>query len=92
MDIAIGTRVVCVIPYGSTVALGETGTLVHFEEISPSYGVRWDKEDERRHDCQGNCEKKHGWYVHRRNIKAEVSPDLGEFAYDDNLFSGLFGG
>ena len=90
MDIAIGSRVVCVVSYGN-VEVGETGTLVHFEDYAPEYGVRWDNPKDCRHDCQGNCEKKHGWYVNRRNIKKEVAQDLGEFACDTNLFSDLFG-
>lgn len=91
MDIAIGSRVVCVVSYGN-VEVGETGTLVHFEDYAPEYGVRWDNPKDLRHDCQGNCESKHGWYVNKRNIKKEVAQDLGEFACDTNLFSGLFGG
>lgn len=90
MDLRIGDRVVCVVSHGN-VHVGEAGTLVHFEEISPSYGVRWDEENERRHNCQGHCEKKHGWYVNRRNIKIEAAQDLGEFLYNNPL-SDLFGG
>lgn len=90
MDFAIGNRVVCVVSYDN-VEVGETGTLVHFNEYAPQYGVRWDIAKDKRHDCLGNCESKHGWYVNRRNIKKEEAQDLGEFACDTNLFTGLFG-
>lgn len=90
MDFELGDRVVCVISYGN-VEVGETGTLVDFEEYTPEYGVCWDNKNDRRHNCQGHCENKHGWYVNRRNIKKEVAQDLGEFVCDTDLFTGLFG-
>lgn len=90
MDFAIGNRVVCVVSYGN-VRVGETGTLVHFNEYAPEYGVRWDIAKDLRHDCLGNCESKHGWYVYRKNIKAEAEQDFGEFNFDNPLL-GLFGG
>ena len=91
MDFAIGDRVVCVVSCGN-VEVGETGTLVHFEDYAPEYGVRWDNPKYQRHNCMGNCESKHGWYVNRRNIKKEVAKDLGEFACDIDPLRGLFGG
>ena len=90
MDFELGDHVVCVVSYGN-VEVGETGTLVVFEDYAPEYGVRWDNKNDRRHNCQGHCENKHGWYVNRRNIKKVTAPDLGEFVYDTDLFTGLFG-
>ena len=78
MNFQLGDRVVCVVPYGN-VAVGETGTLVDFEDYAPEYGVCWDNAYMNRHNCQGHCESKHGWYVNHRNIKKEAPVDLGEF-------------
>lgn len=93
MNFQLGDRVVCVVPYRN-VSIGETGTLVDFEDFAPEYGVRWDDAHVDRHNCQGHCESKHGWYVNRRNIEIEAPMDLGEFSLDlaPGLMAELLGG
>lgn len=49
---------------------GETGTVV---ELYPgSVGVCWDKKDNNRHDCDGNCPRGHGWYVYKKEVMPEI--------------------
>ena len=46
---------------------GETGTIV--ELFPTTVGVSWDKKGRGRHNCDGNCQWGHGWYVRRAEVR-----------------------
>ena len=60
----IGDRVICVDTSGVFgIGAGETGVVVNIRSAKYSVGVCWDKEETRRHTCDGTCKDRHGWYV-----------------------------
>lgn len=75
----VGDRVVAIRDYGN-VRKGDTGKIVHIVANSnPDIGVRWNREDWGFHNCSGNCENKHGYYVEEGDIKLqETSFKVGD--------------
>ena len=59
---APGDRVVYTYSGSHMVSRGETGTVVCIDN-GCSIGVCWDKEDWRKHNCGGLCERGHGYWV-----------------------------
>jgi len=45
------------------------GTIVYFFDFSDVIGIRFDEYRANFHDCNGDCDKGHGWYVYEENIK-----------------------
>lgn len=46
--------------------LNETGIITSIVKNGPHsvfVGVQWEKQKNGRHDCQGTCKDRHGWYV-----------------------------
>lgn len=77
-DIKIGDRVEYVGgEYSDGVDIGERGTLVVVAKPEPSFGVRWDKFGNIRHNLYGNCDSHHGVWVSKEHIrKIEDTKDL----------------
>ena len=62
--------------------IGDTGTVCKHWNGDPDFwvAVAWDKQLSGGHDCDGTCEKKHGWKVPVRFL--ETLPDR-EYDIDD---------
>jgi len=65
--INIGDRVRLLINENRFLHKGDLGIVVVFHN-SGSVGVRWDNHIS-GHDCVGNCESGHGWYVSADNLE-----------------------
>jgi len=65
----IGTRVK-IKQHGFIIKYGEKGTICDIEHIdeSESIGVNWDKKDNFKHECHGNCQDHHGYYVPKNEL------------------------
>lgn len=71
---------------------GTTGVICYIENDGLTdtdwIGVRWDIEDAALHDCSGNCENRHGWYVYRDDIEFctcvehDFNPESFEILFD----------
>lgn len=46
----------------SALVAGDLGTVCYVSKSGTRLGVSWDKEC--GHNCEGNCEDPHGWYVY----------------------------
>lgn len=63
---------------------GQCGTVctIYRAHDEGGIGVSWDKENNRYHSCDGNCEEYHGWFVPYDMI-SHIECDLGEFEHSD---------
>jgi len=82
-----------------TIQAGYTGTVVFTypygdDPDDDDIGVRWDEEIVDGHDCDGDCDAGHGWYVSARALEFVPEPehDDVEPATDDELMCFLYGG
>lgn len=66
------------------IMVGDTGTVCDID--GDHVGVDWDNELGEGHDCSGNCEYGHGWYVHTRYIRP-YEDDVEDI--DENSFLGV---
>lgn len=56
--------------YNDFILTGDIGTICCFEHGSRGrIGVSWEKEFDGGHNCNGNCENGHGWYVPSDTIR-----------------------
>lgn len=81
-----------------SIQAGYTGTVVDvypYECNDPEtmIGVRWDEEIMEGHNCNGSCDKWHGWYVRAKAIEFIPEPEHDDFepATDDELMCFLYG-
>lgn len=73
----VGDRVVCTRPYQGGVEPGEAGIVIGIQ-YDLVY-IRWDEYSSIRHNCDGLCERGHGWNVPLNRIKPErCDVDFGE--------------
>lgn len=84
-DIKVGDRVEYVGgEYSDGVDIGEKGTVVVVEKPEPSFGVRWDKFGNIRHNLYGNCDSHHGVWVSKKHIrKIEENESIAEEIVSD---------
>lgn len=76
-DFTIGMRVVAIRDYNQypeSTKAGEIGVVCHI--MPPTVGVRWETFHPDRHNCQGHCEKGHGWHVKPDMIRPIEEEDL----------------
>lgn len=81
-----GDRVICTSPRWGVEA-GELGTVCFADPILSGslfdLGIRWDKEDECRHDCDGHCEQHHGlWYYEDDMALYVENEEIGDMGAD----------
>lgn len=77
-----------------SIQAGYTGTVVDvYPDPEDPIGVRWDEEIIDGHNCDGSCEKGHGWYVRAEAIEFIPEPEHEDFepATDDELMCFLYG-
>jgi len=80
-----------------SIQAGCTGTVVdvypYEGDPEDHIGVRWDEEIMEGHNCDGTCDKGHGWYVLAKAIEFITEPEHDDFepATDDELMRFLYG-
>lgn len=69
------------------IMIGDTGTVCDLDDLEEDrVGVDWDNKLEEGHDCSGNCEYGHGWYVNVKYIRP-YEDDVEDI--DENSFLGV---
>ena len=72
----IGDRVEAVcdhIALSKSLLAGDQGVVCEITS-DRTVGVRWDAEVVRGHDCDGHCDKGHGWRVNKKDLR-RVEPE-----------------
>lgn len=66
----VGDRVYCLCVTESGKEAGnQFGVVCDISKNYPPVGVRWDEERRWMHNCGGNCEARHGWYVFEEDLE-----------------------
>ena len=66
----VGDRVYCLSVTNTGKEVGhQFGVVCDTSENYPPIGVRWDEEQRWMHNCDGNCEERHGWYVFEEDLE-----------------------
>lgn len=84
----VGDRVECALDYpddNGDITVGCTGTVCCF--CDDGIGVCWDEKVSGGHDCSGNCEYGHGWYVNPKYICIVETED---FEVDEEMLNAFF--
>lgn len=66
----VGDRVYCLCATETGKDVGnQLGVVCDTSENYPPIGVRWDEERRWMHNCDGNCDARHGWYVFEEDLE-----------------------
>ncbi len=79
-DAYVGMRVMAnddMINDGLHTGFGALGFVCDVGSYEGQLGVAWDEPHTVCHDCEGNCDNRHGWYVNLEYLDPAVQlPDL----------------
>lgn len=69
---------------GLDIEPGELGTVCDLDTYDEQIGVEWDAYHGLCHECEGNCEDGHGWYVYPQYLDpVDPGEPLPDFEVSD---------